>query len=137
VLVLLGSVSTAPASPRVPTGSHIPLNNPLAIPDALWLSLFAGTAPDGRRLSAQQLGPLVLQAHWPMNSIPTRVHWHLKIGVFLLAVRGDGTVAGVETLQSIGHPTANADCIRAFTRWRFRPNSVREVRVPAYYTRVD
>ena len=129
VILLHASVGTAPAS------AQLPLRNPLAIPDAQWLSLFAGTAPDGRNLSAEQLGPLVLHAHWPMNSIPTRVHWHLKVGVFLLKVRGDGTVSGVEMLQSIGHPTANADCIRAFAQWRFRPNSVREARVPAYYTR--
>jgi len=130
VIFLLASLTTAPAS-------NLPLRNPLAIPDAQWLSLFAGTAPDGRKLSAEQLAQLVLHAHWPMTPVSTRVHWHLKVGVFLLKVRGDGTVSDVEILQSIGHPTMNGDCLKAFRQWRFRPNSVREVRVPAYYMRIN
>ncbi len=97
-------------------------------------SLFAATTPSGKTLSAQQLKPLVLfQGTWPSGT-STRVYWHLKIGVFLLAVRSDGTVAKVEKLQSTGHPGLDGDVERALMKWRFRPNSVTSVRVPAYYT---
>jgi len=105
--------------------------------DAQWDELFVGTTPGGKRLSAQQLSPLVLHAEWPANSVDTSASWHLKVGVFLLNVRGDGTVSSIGVLQRIGHPQMDGATVRAFAKWRFRPNSVRAVRVPAYYTRID
>jgi TonB family protein len=102
-----------------------------------WEELFIGTAPGGRRLSARQLSPLVLHAEWPGNVVYTRADWHLKIGVFLLNVRSDGTVSSIEILQRIGHPQMDGATVRAFAKWRFRRNSVREARVPAYYTRIN
>ncbi len=134
----LAAARMTSAGTKIPLGSHIPrIENPFVLPDTLWQSLLAATTPDGKRLSFQQLSPLVLYAKWPVNLVSTRVHWRLKIGVFLLNVRSDGTVSDVEILQSIGHPTMNRDCIKAFQQWRFRPNSVKEVRIPAYYTRVS
>jgi hypothetical protein len=121
-----------------PIGSNIPrLNHPFQISDEQWDSLFVGNTPAGKRLSASELTSLVLHAEWPGAYISSRTHWHWKVGVFLLNVRKDGTVSSVEVLQGIGHPTANGDCIRAFLRWRFRPGSVKEARVPTYYTRVN
>jgi TonB family protein len=134
VLPLVG-VTAAPKGTRLPVGTHIP-QRPFVLPPGIWESVFAATTPSGKILSAEQLTPLVVFAKWPMNFIETRVHWNLKIGVFLLNVRSDGTVSDVEILQSIGHPTANKDCVSAFKQWRFRPNSVKEVRVPACYSRV-
>ena len=101
-----------------------------------WDALFVGNTPAGKRLSSNELAPLVLHAEWPGAYISSRGDWHWKIGVFLLNVRKDGTVSSVEVLQGIGHPTATSHCVRAFLRWRFRPGSVKEARVPAYYTRV-
>lgn len=141
ILVIAG-ISLAPAevpaaTRKVPLGTHIPeVDNPFSMPDAVYQSLFVGTTPGDRLLLYPQLAPLVVHAKWPRNYITTRTNWRFKIGVFLLHVRSDGTVSAVETLQSIGHPTANADCIRSFKQWRFRPNSVKAVRIPAYYTRV-
>lgn len=140
VLVILLSAAAGPASARsrTPTGTHIPqIEHPFVMSNAMWNTLFAGTAPSGRRLSAQQLSPLVLHSEWPANTVSTRATWHLKVGVFLLNVRSDGTVASVEVLQRIGHPNMDGDTVRSFAKWRFRPNSVREVRVPSYYTRIN
>lgn len=139
VIVVLGlaAANVAAATRKVPLGTHIPkVANPFSMPDAVYQSLFVGTTPGDRLLLYPQLAPLVVHAKWPRNYIATRTNWRFKIGVFLLHVRSDGTVSTVETLQSIGHPTANADCIKAFKQWRFRPNSVKAVRIPAYYTRV-
>jgi TonB family protein len=125
------------AAKRPPIGSHIPpVAHPFAIPDPLWRSLFAATTPDGKRLSASQIAPLVVRQYWPGGTL-TRVHWHLKVGMFLLNVRSEGTVSNVEVLQSTGHRTLDGNCVRAFGKWRFKPNSVKEVRLPAYYVRSD
>ena len=140
LVIVLNATAVTPAlaAGKVDLGTHVPrVDQPFALSNAQWNSLFEATTPDGRRLSAQQLAPLVLHAYWPGNSVYTRVHWHLKIGVFLLNVRGDGTVSSIGILQRIGHPQMDGATLRAFAKWRFRPNSVREVRVPAYYTRVN
>jgi hypothetical protein len=140
VILLLhaAAVTTTPAEPRIVLGSHIPrVEHPFVMSHAQWDELFVGISPDGKRLSAQQLSPLVLHAQWPANSVDTSVYWHLKIGVFLLNVRGDGTVSSIGILQRIGHPNMDGATVRAFAHWRFRPNSVKEVRVPAYYTHIN
>jgi TonB family protein len=97
-------------------------------------SLFAATTRDGKQISAGQLKPLVLYYTWPRNAHRVIGYLRLKIGVFLLSVRSDGTVENVETLQSTGHRGADADTVTALRKWRFRPNSVKEVRVPSQYT---
>ena len=137
LLLNVAAGSTASAGKRPPLGSHIPeVAHPFAIPDPLWRSLFAATTPGGKRLSASQIAPLVVRQYWPAGTL-TRVYWHLKIGIFLLNVRSDGAVSSVEVLQSTGHGTLDGNCVRAFAKWRFQPNSVKEVRLPAYYTRID
>ncbi len=115
-----------------PAGEGIAYLIKLVRPDeAILLSVLAGTTPGGKSLSAEQMKPLILREVWAPGV--ASVYWHLKLGVFLLAVRGDGTVANVETLQSTSHPLLDAEIVRAFMKWRFRPNSVKEVRLPAYY----
>ena len=136
--VNVASLAAAPATQRVPTGSHIPLiEHPFAMSLAMWNELFCATTPGGKRLSAQQLPPLVLHAEWPTNTVSLRGYWHLRLGVYLLNVRGDGSVSSVEILQPQGHIQMDNATVRAFAKWRFRPNSVKEVRVPAYYSRTD
>jgi TonB family protein len=139
ILFLSGAaVTAARADQKTDLGSHLPrVEHPFALTAAQWNSLFEGTAPDGKRLAAQQLAPLVIHAYWPSNSVYTRAHWHLKIGVYLLNVSGDGTVSSIGILQRIGHPQMDGAIVRAFAKWRFRPNSVKVARVPAYFNRVD
>jgi len=138
LILLQAAVGTAPAASRTELGSHIPrVDHPFALSNAQWNSLFEATTPDGKRLSAQQLAPLVVHAYWPGNSVYTRANWHLKIGLYLLDVRSDGTVSSIGILQRIGHPQMDSATLRAFAKWRFRPNSVKVVRVPSYYTRTD
>jgi TonB family protein len=137
VTLLQAAVSTAPGGSRPEIGSHIPrIEHPFALSAAQWQSLFAATTPGGQQLSAHQIAPLVLQQFWPAGT-ETRTNWHLKIGVFILAVSSDGTVSQVEILRSTGHPGIDRNVMSAFGKWRFRPNSVKEVRMPAYFTRSD
>jgi TonB family protein len=117
-----------------PIGSHIaPGDPPTWIPIRIWQEVFAATTPSGKQLSASEVKPLVLAVQWP-PPFWTSTGWHLRCGVFLLKVRPDGSVSRVETLQSIGPAFLDRDVTKAFARWRFRPNSVKEVRVPAYYS---
>lgn len=132
------SMIAAPARQRVPTGSHIPLiEHPFAMSNAMWKELFRATTAGGRKLSAQELSPLVLHAEWPTNTVSLQGYWHLRLGVYLLNVRADGSVSSVEILRPQGHIEMDSATVKAFGKWRFRPNSVKEVRVPAYYSRTN
>jgi TonB family protein len=132
--LLLGAINCVSAKDAPPIGSHIPPGErPAFIDRAIWNSIFAGTTPSGRRLSAAELVPLVLWTNWP-PPMPTYVNWHLEIGVFLLSVRPDGTVSNVEMLHTTGQRFLDRDVLKAFAKWRFRPGSVKEVRVPAHFT---
>lgn len=132
-LLLLGTSNRVWARTAPPIGSHIPAGDrPAWIARGIWNTLFAGTTPTGKRLSAAELQPLVVRAQWP-PAMPTYVGWHLKIGVFLLHVRPDGTVSNVEKLHTTGQRFLDRDVTKAFAKWRFRPGSVKEVRVPAHF----
>jgi TonB family protein len=103
------------------------------LPETLVRSLYAGTSITGQRLNASELEPLMLYKPMPMGIPAASLNWRLKVGVFLLTVRPEGTVGKVETLQSTGHSGLDGEIIGNLKRWRFRPNSVKEVRVPAEY----
>jgi TonB family protein len=105
------------------------------VPDAMVLSLLAATTPDGKKLSAAEVKPLIVSSPAPPSTLQVVGYVKLRIGVFLLKVRSDGTVSGVEVLQSTGAAIADSEVKNAFKKWRFRPGSVNEVRVPAYYHR--
>lgn len=97
------------------------------------LALFAATTPSGRHLGAAELKPLILHAPMPGLMGTHSRNYRLKIGVFLLSARPDGTVAKVEMLQSTGQRAMDGQILDHLKRWRFRPNSVTEVRIPALY----
>lgn len=136
LLLKAAPVTAEPSTKRVPTGSHIlSIEHPFAMSDAMWNELFRATTPGGKNLSAQQLTPLVLHVEWPTNSVSLVGYWHLRLGVYLLHVGGDGLVSSVEILQRQGHAQMDGATVKALAKWRFRSNSVREVRVPVYYSR--
>jgi len=55
-------------------------------------------------------------------------------GVCLVFVRPDGTVSHAEMLQSTGQPILDKVSVDAFSKWRFRPGTVNEVKIPITYT---
>jgi TonB family protein len=116
-----------------PDGKGVALSVNLVSPvTAIAESLVAATTPNGKTLSEEQIKPLILQGGYPAG-MDAHIKWHLRLGVFLLAVRSDGTVANVEKLQSTGHPGLDSELLKTFMKWRFRPNSVTSVRLPAQY----
>jgi TonB family protein len=117
-----------------------PAANPSAggfagVPDEAIQSLLAATTPTGKTLSAAEVKPLIVHAPRPKQHLKVMGYMNLKIGVFLLTVRPDGTVEKVEILQSLGAALADNEVKQTFKKWRFRPNSVTHVRVPGYYRR--
>jgi TonB family protein len=56
-------------------------------------------------------------------------------GVFELHVRTDGTVSEVVVLRSTGHKVADMEAGATFVKWRFKPGSVKSVRIPLSFRR--
>jgi hypothetical protein len=91
-------------------------------------SLFAATTPGGKTISASELKSLVVHApEFPTTNVVESGPY--KIGVVLLSVRPDGTVSGVETLHSVGYDRVDKRVTQWAMGWRFRPNSVLQVRL--------
>ena len=128
VAVALQGLSLHAQAARQDTGWNGP-----AVSQSDVLGLFAATTPSGKRLGAAALRPLVLYGRMPATMGTWSRNYRLKVGVFLLAVRAEGTVAKVEMLQSTGQRGLDGEIISHLKNWRFRPNSVAEVRVPALY----
>jgi TonB family protein len=58
---------------------------------------------------------------------------HLEgIGLMEIHIKSNGSVESVRVLKTTGHGMDQA-AIRSFGRWRFRPHSVRVVRMPVQY----
>ena len=56
--------------------------------------------------------------HYPQEALRQRLKGS---GVILLRVRPDGTVSKTEVLKSTGHSILDAEAMRSFATWRFRP----------------
>ncbi len=97
-------------------------------------SLVAATTPSGKMLSPSETRKTIVRTEWPTTPMK-RVQGPIRqqIGVFLLTVRPDGSVARVEILHSTGEGFFDTEFRRAFAKWQFKPGSVEEVRVPAYF----
>jgi TonB family protein len=99
-------------------------------------SLFAATTPSEKTISGTELSRLVVHKprfepiwHGPSYGPSTR------LDVFLLSVRPDGTVSNVEVLRATGYDMLDKPTTEWITKWRFRPNSVVQVRVPIQLVR--
>jgi TonB family protein len=97
--------------------------------DYQFRSLFAATAPGGKTISWPELRRLVV--HQPAFNLVGSVSGFgpLKPAVLLLSVRPDGRVSNVEILNSTGYYEIDKRTTQWGTKWRFRPNSVVQVRV--------
>ncbi len=132
------------AKVKMPISFTLPPRGPLphirgggfgGVPNHAIQSLLAGTTPQGKMLSANEVKPLMLHAPSPPARLGVMGYTNLRIGVFLLKVRADGSVSQIEVLQSTGAAIADSEVKNTFRKWRFRPGSLAEVRVPAYYHR--
>jgi TonB family protein len=56
--------------------------------------------------------------------------------MFRLSVQPDGTVASAAAYVSFGYEELDARTVKWLKKWRFRPNSVTEVRIPVAWARI-
>jgi TonB family protein len=57
----------------------------------------------------------------------------LRASMFVLTIERDGTVSDAKPVQGTGYRELDERAIRWFKKWRFRPNSVVEARMPYGY----
>ena len=100
-------------------------------------AFFSGTAPDGKTISGKKLIHLIV--HWPVIDRigPSTRYASPEMGVFLLSVRPDGTVSNVEMLHSLGYNELDKWATRHVRKFRFRPNSVVQVKMPVQFVQLD
>ena len=55
-------------------------------------------------------------------------------GVFLSHVCPDGSVSRVDVLRSTGHRVLDTAVVAAFSKWRFKPGTMSEIRTPVSFT---
>jgi TonB family protein len=55
-------------------------------------------------------------------------------GLYRLNVKSDGTVSSVTVLKSTGHILLDRAAIHAFRQWRFRPGTLRAVKLPINFS---
>ena len=78
---------------------------------------------------------LALYAPAPAYPIEARTRHFTGSGIVLLQVDPKtGYVIGAQMLKSTGHVILDNAALSAFTQWRFKPGTVRQVRMPIRYT---
>ena len=78
---------------------------------------------------------LAIYAPAPAYPIEARARHFTGSGIVLLRVdTKTGYVIGTQMLKSTGHVILDNAALSAFTQWRFKPGTVRQVRIPIHYT---
>jgi TonB family protein len=97
-------------------------------------SYYSAKTIDGSTVHGNAVGNYVAYEP-PPDEWSTSLEYRRHNGaMFVLAVARDGTVSDVRPLASLGYSELDARAMRWFKRWKFRPNSVTEVRMPMVYT---
>jgi TonB family protein len=58
----------------------------------------------------------------------------LRLSMFVLTIQPDGTVADAKAVRGLGYRELDERAVKWFKKWRFRPNSVVEARMPFGYS---
>ena len=86
----------------------------------------------GQTVSGAAMGEfLIFQP--PIEMLNRNINFGRNSGLFLVSVAPDGTVGNVQVLKSLGLKELNEQATRWLMKWRFRPNSVTEARIPVSY----
>lgn len=109
--------------------------NILVTPGVAFPSDYSARSTKGTNISGADLGNYVVYQP-PPDDINRGINFGMvRSGLFSLSVQPDGTVAGVKALRSLGYGELDERAMRWLKKWRFRPNSVTEVRMPITYRR--
>src|SRR6267143_519072 len=99
-----------------------------------YLALYSARTIHGEMISGMAFNNYVVYEP-PSDAWMTGITYELKhASMFVLSVRPDGTVADARPIQGLGYPELDARAVKWLKKWRFRPNSVTEVRMPLGYT---
>jgi TonB family protein len=99
------------------------------------IALLSAASSFAEPTPAMLSGAKVFAIYAPRPQIPAEARArHLSgAGVFVVYVRPDGTVSRAEMLQSTGQPILDRVSIDAFSKWRFRPTTIKKVKIPIRY----
>ena len=101
---------------------------------ARYLSLYSAKTVHGEIIWGIAINNYVVSEP-PEDAWVTGITYELKyISMFVLSVRPDGTVAEARPIRGLGYPELDARAAKWLKKWRFRPNSFTEVRMPFGYT---
>ena len=99
------------------------------------LALISGRTVHGETINGAAVGKFVKYEppadSWLGGAPLERQH---NAGLFVLSVATDGTVADVAVKQSSGYPELDARAEKWMKKWRFQPNSLKEVQLPMYFS---
>jgi TonB family protein len=98
-----------------------------------WLKLFSAKTAGGDTITGLAVNNFVLEEP-TSDRFARAVNFRApRVGVFSLAVEPDGTVREVRPVQSFRERELDERAARWLKKWRFKPNSVTEVRMPVAY----
>ena len=101
----------------------------------LFCTARAGTLTSSADVKASHGKAFAIYAPAPDYPIEARERHFTGSGIVILQVdQKTGYVIGAQMLKSTGHVILDNAALSAFTRWRFKPGTVRQVRLPIRYT---
>ena len=96
-------------------------------------SLFGVKTREGEIITGMAFNNYVLSKP-PDEAWKTGITYEsLRPSMFVLTIQPDGAVADARAVQGTGYRELDERAVRWFKKWRFRPNSVVEARVPFGY----
>jgi TonB family protein len=101
---------------------------------ANYLALYSARTMHGEMISGIAFNNYVVYEP-PLDAWSSGITYEVKhASMFVLSVRPDGTVSDARPIQGLGYPELDARAVKWLKKWRFRPNSVTEVRMPFGYS---
>jgi TonB family protein len=107
----------------------------LLVSGATFPADYSARTTKGEHISGAALSSYVVYKP-PREDINRGINFGIyRSGLFLLSVAPDGTVPNVKVLRTLGYEELDVRTVKWLKKWRFRPNSLTEVRMPISYHR--